>query len=126
MRLFNKDLDMAVEEFYEQYDLSMELLLNVWVDKSDMTEAEKKEDNGWETTGGLLRTLDYKDAYRKWWADNPKEHDRFLTLPNFDWDIFTEITGIEPDTAKETVKIGNHTYDKKEVETALRDVKSLS
>jgi len=101
MRLFEKDLDITVQEFYDNNNLYIDLPLNVWVDKSDMTKEEKKENNSWETTGGFLRTLDYKDAHRKWWADNSDDHDRFLKLPGFDWEIFTEITGIEQDSDDE-------------------------
>jgi len=101
MRLFEKDLDITVQEFYNNNNLYIDLPLNVWVDKSDMTKEEKKENNSWETTGGFLRTLDYKDAHRKWWADNSDDHDRFLKLPGFDWEIFTEITGIEQDSDDE-------------------------
>ena len=101
MRLFEKDLDITVQEFYNNNNLYIDLPLNVWVDKSDMTKEEKKENNSWETTGGFLRTLDYKDAHRKWWADNSDDHDRFLNLPGFDWEIFTEITGIEQDSDDE-------------------------
>jgi hypothetical protein len=104
MRLFEKDLDMTAEEFYDTYNLYMDLPLNVWVDKSKMTKEEKSENNGWETTGGFLRTLDYKEAHRKWWADNPNDHERFLSLPNFSWEIFTEITGIEQDSPKSAKK----------------------
>jgi len=95
MRLFEKDLDITVQEFYNNNNLYIDLPLNVWVDKSDMTKEEKKENNSWETTGGFLRTLDYKDAHRKWWADNSDDHDRFLNLPGFDAEIFFDITGID-------------------------------
>ena len=95
MRLFEKELDMTVAEFYSNHDLYMDLPLNVWVDKSNMTDTEKSENNSWETTGGFLRTLEYKDAHRKWWADNPEDHDRFLSLPGFDAKIFLDITGID-------------------------------
>ena len=97
MRLFNKDLDMTASEFYSKYDISANIPLNVWVDKNNMTKDEKATIRGWETTGGYLKALPYKDACQIWWHDNPKEHGRFLTLPNFTWEIFTSITGIEPE-----------------------------
>ena len=125
MRLFEKDLDMTVEEFYDKHNLYMNLPLNVWVDATDMTFDEKQQSNGWETTGGFLRTLDYKDAHRKWWADNPEDRDRFLNLPGFDWEIFTEITGIEKDSPKGTITIGGVEYVKEEVENKLKDLKPV-
>jgi len=128
MRLFEKELDMTVEEFYRTHSLYMDLPLNVWVGKSDMTKEEKSENNSWETTGGFLRTLDYKDARRKWWADNPTDHDRFLDLPGFDWTIFTEITGIEKDTVVQpkTIEIGGKTYEvSDDLTKALKGLKEL-
>lgn len=126
MRLFEKELDMTVEEFYNKYNLYMDLPLNVWVDKKDMTKEEKSENNGWEATGGFLRTLDYKDAHRKWWADNPDDHDRFLNLPGFDAEIFEEITGIDVKAKNEpqTIEIGGTTYEvTPELTDALKKLK---
>ena len=98
MRIFNKDLDMTVSEFREKYSTYMDIPLNRWVEKKDMTEEEKSQVKGWETMGGYLKTLGYKSACRVWWKENPKQHERFTSLPNFSWNIFTEITGIEPET----------------------------
>ena len=125
MRLFEKELDMTVGEFYDKYDLYMGIPLNRWINKDDMTDEEKSSVSGWETMGGYLKTLDFKEACRVWWKENPDDHKRFLTLPGFDWEIFTDITGITPDTDIETITIGNNTYNKQEVEQALKDIKSL-
>jgi hypothetical protein len=106
MRLFEKELDMTVEEFYEKYDISMDIPLNRWVDKEDMTAEEKKQNNGWETTGGYLKTLDFKEACQVWWSENSDNHERFLTLPGFDAEIFKDITGIDTETPTDkTVKV---------------------
>jgi hypothetical protein len=115
MRLFNKELDITVEEFYDEYDISADIPLNRWIDSEDMTEAEKKEVKGWETMGGYLKTLEYKEACKIWWKENPSEHERFTSLPEFNAAIFEEITGIKVGE-KETIKIGEHEYDKAEVE----------
>ena len=107
MRLFNKELDMTVSEFYNKYDISADIPLNRWVEKDDMTKEEKKKISGWETMGGYLKTLEYKEACKIWWSENPDDHKRFLDLPGFDWDIFTEITGItknEDDEVEITVE----------------------
>ena len=94
MRLFNRELDMTVSEFNKAYDISADIPLNTWINKDDMTDEEKKYVSGWETMGGYLKTLDFKEACRIWWKENPSKHNRFLTLPGFDADIFEEITGI--------------------------------
>lgn len=98
MRLFEKELHMTVKEFYDEYDIHMDLPLNVWINESDMTDTEKSEVSGWKEMGGYLKTLEYKEACQKWWTDNPNDHDRFLGLPGFDAEIFEDITGINVNT----------------------------
>lgn len=126
MRLFEKELDMTVSEFYNTHDLYMDIPLNRWVDESDMTEAKKKEVDGWETMGGYLKTLDFKDACRQWWKEHPDDHDRFLNLPGFDAEIFKDITGIDvavPDKP-ESINIGGKTYEvTDELKQALKNLK---
>ncbi len=95
MRLFNKELDMTAEEFYDKYSLYADIPLSRWVDKEKMNEEEKKTVKGWETMGGYLKTLEYKEACQVWWNENTDEHERFLSLPGFDSEIFKEITGID-------------------------------
>jgi len=128
MRLFEKELDMTVSEFYSKYDLSMDLPLNRWVDASDMTEEEKKTVKGWETMGGYLKTLSFKEACRQWWAENPDEHERFLTLPGFDAQIFKDITGIDVEVKSEpeTINIGGKNYQvTDELKAALKNLKEV-
>lgn len=102
MILFNKTLDMTVEEFYKQYNLHADIQLNEWVLLSQMSGEEKKEFPDYITTGGYLKTLPYKDACRKWWSKaSEKEKNKFLSLPWFDWEVFTDITGIEQEYEEE-------------------------
>ena len=105
MRLFEKELDMTVEEFYDQYNIYMDLPLNTWVDSKDMTDKEKSEVSGWKDMGGYLKTLDYKEACKKWWEDNPDDHERFLTLPGFDAEIFKDITGIDVKSPNKEIEL---------------------
>jgi hypothetical protein len=95
IRLFNSWVDMSHKEFNEKYNICMDIPINKWVYKEDMTKEEKQEVSGWETVGGYLKTLDYKEACCIWWQENPDRHDDFLSLPNFDANIFKEITGID-------------------------------
>lgn len=56
-------------------------------------ETHKKEI---ETCGGFLKTIDYKEAWRLSWNKATDEDRRkVLKLPNWDNDIFREITGID-------------------------------
>ena len=126
MRLFETDLDMTVTEFYKKYDITMDIPLNTWVDKSKMTDTEKKEISGWETMGGYLKTLDFKEACVQWWNDNPNDHERFLTLPHFNAEIFKDITGIDTAPQPKTIEIGGKTYEvSDELTEALKKLKEV-
>jgi hypothetical protein len=97
MRAFNKESDMTYTEFRAKYGYKdIDFPLNVWRDKSEMTDEEKKSVVGWETMGGYLKTLGYKEAWAAGWAKATDEQKKwYQSLPNFSWSIFTEITGIE-------------------------------
>ena len=120
MRLFNKDLDMTVEEFYNKYNIYMEISLNCWIDKEKMTEEEKKSIKSWETTGGYLKTLPYKEACQIWWKENPNDHERFLTLPKFDAKIFKEITGIDTEKLETMIEVNGKKYPASTIQEALK------
>ena len=60
-----------------------------------MSDSEKEEHPDHEATGGYLKVLDYKEAWKKMWKSlSEKEKQSILDLPNFDKDIFFDITGI--------------------------------
>ena len=103
--VFNKWLDMKPSEFLEKYNIYADIPLNRWIDKDDMTKEEKKEVEGWDQMGGYLKTLDFKEACKVWWNENPDEHKRFTSLPNFDEKVFTEITGIELENLEKDANI---------------------
>lgn len=67
----------------------------VWISSSDMTSEEKSKHPEHKTTGGYLKTLDFKTACKTMW-DKLGKDDRqsVMDLPNFDSDVFEEITGI--------------------------------
>ena len=75
--------------------------LNVWIDKTKMTEEEKKANPSHETTGGFLRSQSLKDCWRNSWKKFTQEQkDIILNAPNFDPAIFEEITGISLEPKK--------------------------
>jgi hypothetical protein len=112
MRSFNKDSDMTHTEFRKKFGYKdINLPLNVWCDKSEMTDEEKKSVSGWEQMGGYLKTLSYKEAWAAGWAKASDEQKKWYeSLPNFDADIFFEITGI---------KIGEKSLSGKKVKVEL-------
>ena len=71
--------------------------LTVWVSHDTATEEEKKKyKNEIEICGGFLKTLDYKDAWRLAWNKaSIEERKKLFELPNWDNEVFKEITGID-------------------------------
>ena len=71
--------------------------LTVWVSHDTATEEEKKKHkNEIEICGGFLKTLDYKDAWRLAWNKaSIEERKKLFELPNWDNEVFKEITGID-------------------------------
>ena len=61
------------------------------------TEEEKKKyKNEIEICGGFLKTIDYKDAWRLAWNKaSIEERKKLFELPNWDNEVFKEITGID-------------------------------
>lgn len=96
LRLFNRECEYTYSEFYQKFgSCSLNLALTEWVLSADMTDAEKEAHPSHETTGGYLKTFTYKEAWSNAWKNADDEQKRwFLSLPNFDADIFFQITGI--------------------------------
>lgn len=69
----------------------------VWINEKYMTDSEKEENSTWKRTGGYLKTIEVTDEDRQAWWDNldDEEQEEIKSLPNFDKEIFKEITGIE-------------------------------
>ena len=100
--LFNKPTDFTRDEFRNifpnEYDLLFHSLfpLTEWIIESNMSAEEKEANPSYKTTGGYLKKRTYHEAWRIMWDSWTKEQqDSIKKLPNFDKDIFKEITGIE-------------------------------
>jgi len=67
-----------------------------WVYKENMSSDEKEENPEYKTTQGYLKKYNYKDAWKKSFEKNcdKEQAEQTINLPNFDYDIFEEITGI--------------------------------
>ena len=95
VRMFNKDTKYRKSEInipnFCYFDLT------VWVSFDTATDEEKeKHKKEIETCGGFLKTLDYKEAWRLAWDKASKEeHKELLKLPNWNNEIFKEISGID-------------------------------
>jgi len=72
-----------------------------------MSEQEKKDQPQFYVMGGYLKVNDYKKAWANLWAILPRERKNMLTsIPEFDAQIFKDITGIDvtEDTARDDKK----------------------
>ena len=97
LRLFNKETDFTMEEFMktEWYAVltSGEFNLTKW---RAYTDEEKAQDERKRFISGELITIPYKEACANWWASlSEKDKAIIKTIPNFDTNIFAEITGID-------------------------------
>ena len=97
VRIFNVETDMTMEEFlnskYASAIYSSTFALTEWIEYSNK---EKAEDHDKEAVGGYLKAYSYKEACANWWAGMSKKNKEIIkSMPNFDKDIFKDITGIE-------------------------------
>ena len=126
IRCFNKETDLTWDEI--DHPLFLEFNLNKWIPKDQMTDDEKIESPDFHVRSGYLKTYTWEEAWANYWQDSDEEErQRVLNLPNFSWDIFTEITGIQPEDRKpETIRIGEETYEvTEELKTALNNLKKV-
>ena len=70
--------------------------LTEWICESAMSDVEKQENPSYSHIGGYLKAFDYKDAFTKSVTEASKEdRDLIRALPNFNADIFLEISGVD-------------------------------
>jgi len=70
--------------------------LTEWIDESKMSEQEKQDNPKFETTGGYLKVYGYKEAFTRACENaSDKEIEQLKALPNFDADVFLEISGYD-------------------------------
>ena len=95
IRVFNKDCSR--KEWLEA-DKPEFLYFNLteWVREEDMTDQEKEDNETFHTTGGYLKSYDYKEAFQKSWDEaDAEDRAKLFKLPNFDAEVFKEISGID-------------------------------
>ena len=94
VRIFNKDTNLKRHEIefpdFFYFDLC------IWISESEMTDEEKKENPNFYVTQGYLKTYDYKEAWKlSYERASESDKKKVFDLPNFDAEIFYEITGID-------------------------------
>jgi hypothetical protein len=94
IRMFNKPTDKKWNEIDHPH--FSEFYLTKWIEENDMTEEEKKNNLNFNVRQGYLKTFTYQEAWANFWKDTDEENRQmFLNLPNFNAEVFKEITGID-------------------------------
>ena len=98
--LFNKPSDWTYQDWLnsDARSILMDCPSNIlaWVRDDDMTDKEKKEHPEYSVTGGFLKNIEREGERQEWWDGLTKERKNIvMSLPNFDKNIFKEITGID-------------------------------
>jgi len=127
VRIFNKETDLSRENI--TFPNFFCFNLNEWISESEMSDKEKEAYPSYVTTGGYLKVREYHQAWRESW-DKADDEDRkkVLALPNWNNELFKEISGIDVEkelNSIETIEIGGIKYNKKEVEEKLKDIKAV-
>ena len=99
VRVFNRYVDLQVWEEAIKPDF-MYFLLTEWVYECDMTDAEKQDVKGYEILGGYLKSYKNKEAFQNSFNKLSKvqreiQVGQLKRLPNFDAEVFKEISGID-------------------------------
>lgn len=100
IRMFNKPSDMTYSDWVNCRARSILSSMPIadlrWVFFADMNDAEKEKNPNAETTGGYLKKERVTQERKQKWYDALSEDDKnaIKSLPNFDADIFEEVTGI--------------------------------
>ena len=101
--LFNKPSELTYEDWlnskarYLLNQIPGDVLEYIYL--SDMTDEEKAARPEAETTGGYLKILDNSECAVIWWCGLSDRQKAVITaIPNFDKEIFKQITGIDVDT----------------------------
>ena len=100
--LFNKPSDWTYRDWlssdarYLLNQIPGDVLEYVWFE--DMTDEEKAAHPEAKVTGGYLKQLDNSERGSIWWS-KLSDHEKSIikSIPNFDKEIFKEITGINVD-----------------------------
>jgi len=95
LRVFEKDCprdrwDNAIIPQFFYFDLIR------WISWSELTPEEQAANPKAQTTDGMLKIMNYQEAWQAAWKVAPKDDQlKVFDLPNFDAEIFAKISGID-------------------------------
>lgn len=99
--MFNKPTEYTYIELHKKFSEALSLLYQLtagttlWVSVQDMTDEEKIQHPEYNIIGGYSKISNPKDTYKANWKEfSIRQRDLIKSLPNFDKEIFKEITGI--------------------------------
>ena len=98
--LFNKPSDWTYRDWLNsdaRYLLN-KIPRNVvdWIWSDDMTDEEKEQHPEYEVVGGYLKILDESECGQLWWDSLSERYKNIIkAMPNFDKEIFEDVTGIK-------------------------------
>ena len=95
VRIFNKETNIPLDDI--DFPNFLHFDVTVWVSHDTATDEEKEaHETEIETCGGFTKAISYKEAFRIAWNKASKEeHKKLLKLPNWNNEIFMEISGID-------------------------------
>jgi len=97
--MFNKPTDLMFDSPEIQKLIGVIGLVKrvcTWVKEIEMTKQEKVNNPNYKTTGGFLKKRSFKYCWKKSWAEFTSEQKNIiLNAPNFDAEVFKEITGVD-------------------------------
>jgi len=132
VRVFNKQTNLTNAEFLEKIPNFFYFDLTSWVASEEMTKEEKEENPSYEITNGYLKTKGYKEAWREAWnRASQEEKEMCLELPNWNNEIFKEITGIDVEKElskenQETIEIKGKKCLKSDIKSRLKNIKPIN
>jgi hypothetical protein len=116
--MFNKLVENVSRDDIDTY---LNVKLTEWILPEKMTEQEKTSNPSWETCEGYLKERSFEEACKLAWKEaNEETKQKFLNLPNFDAEIFKEITGIDVGKEEETIEILGKKFTVSEIKKALK------
>jgi hypothetical protein len=92
--MFNKplQLDLNQVEFPDFFFFD----LTEWVSETNMTDEEKEKNPSYKVAEGYLKVNTYEETWRLAWERAPiSDKAKVFDLPNFDAEIFFQISGID-------------------------------
>ena len=96
IRVFNKNISKKIWDNCIKPNFLYNIILNSWVSEDEMSDEEKVNNPNFYVTRGYLKTYSYKEAWKNAFEKaSRKEIDLLKNLPNFNSEIFFEITGIK-------------------------------